>query len=140
MEQQKPPTAGLQTVAAQQLNRTHTTRLAADAPSARLMPKQPQTATSSTAKSCKQPATVDCWTTAPGCIDVVSMAIPGLAAPMAKGLVKGADKVADVGKGLKNKGFDNDNLGKYSIIESPKMRGLARTQHIINVRKFFRRI
>ena len=68
------------------------------------------------------------------------MAIPGLAAPMAKGLVKGADKVADVGKGLKNKGFDNDNLGKYSIIESPKMRGLARTQHIINVRKFFRRI
>ena len=42
---------------------------------------------------------------------------------MAKGLVKGADKVADVGKGLKNKGFDNDNLGKYSIIESPKNAG-----------------
>ncbi len=36
------------------------------------------------------------------------MAIPGLAAPMAKGLVKGADKVADVGKGLKNKGFDQN--------------------------------
>lgn len=31
-------------------------------------------------------------------VDVVSMVVPGLAAPVAKGIIKGADKVADVGK------------------------------------------
>ena len=54
-------------------------------------------------------------------VDVVSMVVPGLAAPVAKGIIKGADKVVDVGKSVENIGSIKDiPVGKYSEISSPK--------------------
>ena len=62
-------------------------------------------------------------------VDVVSMAVPGLAAPVAKGLVKGIDKAADaadIGKNLEKIGFDDaisSKSSKYSVLDSPKNAG-----------------
>ena len=53
-------------------------------------------------------------------VDVLSTAIPGLAAPMAKGLVKGIDKATDVGKGLKNADAiaEGKEFGKQALEEA----------------------
>ena len=53
-------------------------------------------------------------------IDASSMIIPGVAAPMAKGLVKGIDKAADAGKGLKNANAiaEGKNFGKQALEEA----------------------
>ena len=63
------------------------------------------------------------------------MAIPGLAAPMAKGLVKGADKVADVGKGLNVIRSDGDgrilNMPSKSIKGGKADMNQAEIDHII---------
>ena len=62
-------------------------------------------------------------------VDVVSMVVPGLAAPVAKGLIKGIDKAADVGKTIN---IATESASKAPIEQIPTIRGKMNESKVLN--------
>ena len=62
-------------------------------------------------------------------VDVVSMAVPGLAAPVAKGLVKGIDKATDVGKTIN---IVTESASKAPVEQIPTIRGKMNESKVLN--------